>query len=396
MYKSDSNGSMGKIKVGIRNWLFREFRWIQGNKSASKNVSRLAKWQEGGKSEEERNTILTALKFFKDQNQSRSSAGNRRSEKNIEKVKEKAKEGKIDENEPNEVKEGDDTESRPRTSRGKRGSAHRKRSGGGNSALGFQSKQPQNSLFNGIENIKNLHNRSVNVVPDSPRGKKRKTNKGRISVNTFAAYQQKHQAGIIINKVSHTKNTSLEAEKLSMMNKSRPKSAKSKKEIVSKTAGERSKKSSVNRHHNNSVLSKLEFPHQKGLENSFLMGDKSFDRNDKAFQKFIKQQVSKQNKSITKMRINTIKQAAKVPNNKFSLIKRPDAFHKNLYKAYEHMNYFQDLNKMHSNIDDIMKENKHIMKYDTKKNKMVGITKKGKFKRSATPGLSVPQSQLAN
>lgn len=234
-------------------------------------------------------------------------------------------------------------------------------------------------------------------MPDSPRCKnKQKINKGRISVNTSACQQK--NSGVLNNKISHTKNASLEAEKLSMMNKSRPRSAKSKtKENAPKTAGKRSKKNSVKRHqHNNSVISKLDFPLHKGLDNSFLTGENSNDNTDKAFQKFIKKQTSKQNKSITKMRVGTVKQTAKIQPNKFALIKRPDAFHKNLHKAYEHMNYFEDLSKMHSNIEEIMKENKHIMKYDTKKNKLTGISKKSKHKRCATPGLSAPQAYLDN
>lgn len=66
-------------------------------KSASKKVSRLAKYNENDKAEEEANTILTALKFFKDQNHLKSGTVNKKSEKST--VKNKSKENeKIEKN----------------------------------------------------------------------------------------------------------------------------------------------------------------------------------------------------------------------------------------------------------------------------------------------------------
>ena len=163
------------------------------------------------------NKILTALKFFNEKN-NQNDMKNQNS--NEEPEKEKA-------NSP--TKEG---ESRPRTSRCKRSAKQRKKSGnsncGNNSALGFHSNIQNHPLIHNIENLKNPHNRSVNIVSDSPRVKKRKIRKGRVSPNTFIVNNQKYPNGVM-NQIHHSKRVSLEQEELALLARSRPKSAKLKK-----------------------------------------------------------------------------------------------------------------------------------------------------------------------
>jgi hypothetical protein len=122
--------------------------------------------------------------------------------------------------------------SRPRTSRENRpNSKVRRRSGGGsngggNSALGFNSNAAHHHLlYNNPDNVKKIHNRSVNEVIDSPRNKKRKFNKGRASPNTFVAHHQRHPSAAGHN-INPKRNASLEAEKVALIGKSRPHSAK--------------------------------------------------------------------------------------------------------------------------------------------------------------------------
>lgn len=121
--------------------------------------------------------------------------------------------------------------SRPRTSRGNRPSSKVGRSGpsgGGNSAIGFHSNVPNHHLlYNNIDNLP-LHNRSVNEAVESPRSKKRKLSKGRISPNTFAPHHQR-QPSAIIKQQNPQRNSSLEGEQLKLNDKSRPHSAKLKK-----------------------------------------------------------------------------------------------------------------------------------------------------------------------
>lgn len=121
--------------------------------------------------------------------------------------------------------------SRPRTSRGNRPSSKVGRSGptgGGNSAIGFHSNIPNHHLlYNNLDNMP-LHNRSVNEVIESPRSKKRKLSKGRISPNTFAPHHQR-QPSAIIKQQNPQRNSSLEGEQIKLNDKSRPHSAKLKK-----------------------------------------------------------------------------------------------------------------------------------------------------------------------
>ena len=83
-------------------------------------------------------------------------------------------------------------------------------------------------MIHNIENLKNPHNRSVNIVNDSPRVKKRRFRKGRVSPNTFIVNNQKYPGGVI-NHIHHSKRVSLEQEELALHARSRPKSAKLKK-----------------------------------------------------------------------------------------------------------------------------------------------------------------------
>lgn len=75
--------------------------------------------------------------------------------------------------------------------------------------------------------MKNQHNRSVNVTTDSPRSKKRKINKGRVSPNTLAINHQRHPSALV-EGMNPKNNSSLEAE-LALLRKGRPRSAKLKK-----------------------------------------------------------------------------------------------------------------------------------------------------------------------
>jgi len=96
--------------------------------------------------------------------------------------------------------------SRPRTSRGNRPSSKVGRRGdgtgvGGHSAMGFHSNTKQHHLlYNNIENSKVVHHRSVNEALDSPRSKKRKNNKGRISPNTFIVHHQRQPSAALKHK----------------------------------------------------------------------------------------------------------------------------------------------------------------------------------------------------
>lgn len=209
------------------------------------------------------NKIITALKYFQDQTNSKNST--------TQQIADKAS-GK-----ENEKGSNRESESRPRTSRGKR-KARKKSGNGGNSALGFHSNVHNHSLIHNIEGMKNPHNRSVNIAVDSPRSKKRKAQKGRVSPNTFAIYHQRHPSGL----VNHHKNTSLEQERLANICKSRPKSAKLKKKCPK--TGERSKKGSSNRQGNQSFV-KSGFHHN--FVDASLIEDESFDRDEKSL-KFMK------------------------------------------------------------------------------------------------------------
>ena len=233
--------------------------------------------------DEEMNKILTALRFFKDNTNTKNSSG-------IMNNKDQEKEANDKENMQERERTGSagkDSESRPITSRSKRSSKNRRKTGnssGGHSALGFHSNLQNHPLLHNIDNLKNPHNRSVNVVSDSPRiARKRKIQKGRVSPNTFAVNHQRHPSGVM-NHISHTKNTSLDKEKNSILNKSRPRSAKLKKKSAK---GERSKKNSMNRHSNNSFVKGSMTAHGF-MEHSILKEDPSFDKDDRTLIRFMK------------------------------------------------------------------------------------------------------------
>jgi len=362
-------------------------------KSGSKNASRLDKYKDNKNENEEMSKILTALRFFKDQaNGSKNSSGHqKRSDKKENNTNIRNKENENDKGRDSVLSK--EHESRPRTSRGKRGSKNRRKSGGesgGYSALGFHSNLPHQLLYNNIEHTKNIHNRSVNVGADSPREKKRKISKGRVSPNTFIVHHKHQNSGY--QKASHIKNASLEAEKIALLNKTRPKSAKQKKKSVK--TGDRSKKPSGHRH-NSSVYSKGDVPSYAIIDNTLFAEDISYDKEEKALKKFMKK--NNLRKAAAKIRINndSIK-ANKHQGSKFMLVKRQDANFKNLQMPNEHMNYLEDLRKMHTNIEEVI-QNKNNFKFEAKKKRMGSATKKNKKnKRSATPALSVPKGYLGN
>lgn len=182
--------------------------------------------------------ILNELKYFKEHiNASKNNFNVKQSKKEGQSIHKKGKESNNE--------SGDNTTansqqpSRPRTSRGNRPSSKVNRSGpsgGGNSAIGFHSNMPNHHLlYNNIDNMP-LHNRSVNEGVESPRSKKRKLSKGRISPNTFAPHHQR-QPSAIIKQQNPQRNSSLEGEQLKLNDKSRPHSAKLKKKNKSAERG---------------------------------------------------------------------------------------------------------------------------------------------------------------
>lgn len=362
------------------------------------------------------NKIMTALKFFKDHsNQNNHLSQSKKKEKprdssNLKRDKENIADKNMSSNK--------ESESRPRTSRGKRAGKVRRKSGassGGHSALGFHSNLQNHPLLQNLDNHKNAHNRSVNVVPDSPRTKKRKTCKGNsgflrpkqpvlrlgaglvcgterkilpilnlklgcsFELKRCLANHQKHPS-TNLSSINPAKHSSLDAEKLAMLVKGRPKSAKLKKKQAK--AADKTKKIAANPHAHQTFL-KNGYTSNNFIENSLLMEDSSFDKEDRSLQKYIKNTDS-QRKAPTKLKAG---EGAKP--NKFVSYKKPD---KNLSMAYEHFNYIEDLQKMHNNIEEIIR-NKGNMKFEAKRKKAVSGNKK-KNKRSATPGLSLPQNYM--
>lgn len=380
LLKSDSNESLNQSKGMIisNNSL--------GNSRRKSNIKSRPKSEKPlNKDEEEMNKILNALKFFKDQtNNSKNSSGlvgnfNEKEEPDKNKEKENLCEKERNNSSSREPKS---------TSRCKKTSKNRKKSGnsgGGNSALGFHSKLPLHPLLQQIDHFKNPHNRSVNIVGDSPRSKKRKIQKGRVSPNTFAIHHQRHGSGAM-HAVHHSKNASLEQEKLALLSKGRPRSAKLKRKVAK--PGEKSKKNSVNRQANNSYVKNGVTTHSF-LDSSLVMEEGSYDKEDKNFLRFMKKHTANIKKENTKLKApEHMQKSSKISSNKFTLYKRPEAGNKSLMQAYEHMSYIEDFQKMHNNIEEFMR-NKVNLKFDAKRKKVVSGQKKKKPKRSATPGLSV-------
>lgn len=325
--------------------------------------------------DEEMNKILTALRFFKDHTNTNNSPVITKNDKDQEK----------ENNEKENIQDrdrtasgGKDSESRPRTARCKRASKNRRKSGnssGGHSALGFHSNLQNHPLLHNIETYKNPHNRSVNVAPDSSRiVKKRKISKGRVSPNAFAIRHQRHPSGPM-NHIHNVKNTSLDKDKISVL-KSRPRSAKLKKKSAK---GERSKKNSVNRLANNS-FAKGSMTAHGFMDHSILKEDPSFDNDDRTLMRFMK----KHNCNIKKTNTKLKSQNYVAKPSKFVVYKHPSS-KPNMPMPYDHMSYIEDLQKMHNNIEDLMR-NKTNPKLEAKKRKAIAAKKK-KHRRSATPQL---------
>jgi len=147
--------------------------------------------------------IINDLKYFKEHIQgSKKNVGSKNYKKDVSgSLKRKGKEAAPE--------SGDNTTapsqqvSRPRTSRGNRTSskASRREGAGGSSAIGFHSNLPQHHLlYNNIENSKIAHHKSVNEALDSPRSKRRKHSKGKISPNSFIVHHQRQPTALQKNK----------------------------------------------------------------------------------------------------------------------------------------------------------------------------------------------------
>jgi hypothetical protein len=330
------------------------------------------------KEDEEMNKIMTALKFFKEH--TNTTTNNSTGIVNNKNDKEHEKENHHDrERTGSAVK---DSENRPRTSRTKRGSKNRRKSGnssGGHSALGFHSNLQNYPLIHNIDTFKNPHNRSVNVAPESPRiARKRKINKDKVSPNAFAIHHQRQPSRINNNtNTNHTKNSSMDQEKNCILNKSRPRSVKLKKKPVKV---ERSKKNSINRIPNNSFVKGSMTAHGF-MDSSILKENPSFDKDDQTLIRFMKKHSCNIKKTNEKLKMQNYNSKQ---SNKFSIYKNPSS-KQNIPMPYDHMSYIEDLQKMHSNIEDLMKP-KVNSKLDAKKRKAVS-SKKKKHRRSATPQL---------
>lgn len=318
--------------------------------------------------DDEMEKILSELKYFKDHIQA-SKAANSNS-KTVKKEHSQNKKAK----DTNNNESGDNTTapsqqaSRPRTSRGNRPNSKVARrtansSEGGHSAMGFHSNLPQHHLlYNNIDNPKHLHNRSLNEVVDSPRTKKRKMIKGRISPNTFVANHQRHPSAMM-NGMNNKGKINLENAKMALLSKTRPQSAKLKKK---NPKAERSKKSSVQRQRlqdENDAL--LKFTNQpippyfkdnlnshNIIENSLFKNERnSFDRDEIYRNKLIKKNLGVAKKSENKIYVgaNTKIMPSKKINmtSKFMMYKRPETkgFKKSM--AYDQIAY-TEINPAHN------------------------------------------------
>lgn len=275
----------------------------------SEKIKLKAKSHKHSKGDEEMNKILTALKYFNDKNNKVYKDDNILNTSDVVNTKPVVTTEDNDKDSP--LKE---SESRPKSSRRKRSSKQRKKSGnsngGNNSALGFHPNVKHNPLVHNIENLKNPHNRSVNIVSDSPKVKKRKVRKGRVSPNNFAVnYTRKYpqnQPGI-----HHSKRVSLDQEELAMISRSRPKSAKQKKKL------HKAKISKIN--------------------NSFA-GCESYDKEEKSLVKFMK-------KHHCSFKARSGLKTAAEPKKRGSKLKQ----YKNVSQkgqnilAYENLSYIEDL-----------------------------------------------------
>ena len=172
-----------------------------------------------------------------------------------------------------------------------------------------------------------------------------------MSPNNFAINYQKRYPAAMPNQIHHSKRVSLDHEDLTLISKSRPKSAKQKKKI-GKAA---------------SKISKLPV-------NSF-MGGESFDKDDKGLSKFMKKHnCSFKARPGSRPSGDTKKRGQKLKQFKQSVPKGGNSM------AYEHLSYMEDL-EIHNNANDVVKS-KMSFKYKSKK--ATGGRKKNK-RRSATP-----------
>ena len=375
--------------------------------------------------DEEMDKILTELKYFKDHIQA--NKGHNGSKKSGNKdPQSKSRKNKESNNES-----GDNTTapsrqaSRPRTSRGNRSSSKVARrttesNEGGHSAMGFQSNKPQHHLlYSNIDNPKHLHNRSLNEVADSPRTKKRKMIKGRMSPNTFLGNHQRHPSAMMNPNSQNTKGKmNLENAKMALLAKNRPQSAKLKKKNVK---GDRSKKGSANRQRgqdeNEAIIKFTNQPipsyfknsnenSQNLIESHMLNYDgNSFDWDEIYRNKLIKKNLGVSKKAENKIYIGAnskIISTNKKVNSKFMMYKRPESKPFKKSTAYEQISY-AEANPMHNTSIDSALFRKHSYQIDKKrKTKAISnvmIANKGgksKHKRSATPSIQGPKQYLAS
>lgn len=153
----------------------------------------------------------------------------------------------------------------------------------------------------------------------------------------------------------------------------------------------RENKTSTNKYLNHNL--KNEYITNNLIDNSMLLDENTFDRDEKNIYKYIKSHIQMK-KLPYKVKPHENSNGGKLSGNKFIVYKRPESQNLNMAIAYDHMNYLEDLQKMH-NIKDIVK-NKGSLKFETKKKKVAVTAKKQKFKnkRSATPGVSLPQHYI--
>lgn len=369
------------------------------NKSVIENVD-----------DEDMDKIINDLKYFKEHiNASKKSVANKVVKKESNPSQKKTKEP-INESGDNTTAPSQQA-SRPRTSRGNRPSSKINKRGegsGGNSAMGFHSNVPHHLLYNNLD--KPLHNRSVNEGGDSPRSRKRKLSKGRISPNTFVGHHQRQPSAIIKHK-NPKRNTSLENDKMAVFNKNRPQSANIKKKHGK--SAERMKKSALNRQRlqdeQDSLIKYVNQPipnfSKDGLVSKSMIENhlgfnegSSFDREDILRHKIMQKNLVVAKNADMNLSLNSnTKAIITKKNNKFMMYKRPDGTI-NKSVAYEQLNYIDTQYKPNNISMDRSVFRKAGYQLDKKRQAKVVTTQskgKGKSKRSATPSLIGPSQYIA-
>lgn len=155
----------------------------------------------------------------------------------------------------------------------------------------------------------------------------------------------------------------------------------------------RGNKSATNKYTNHNI--KNDYITNNLIDSSMLLDENTFDRDDKNIYKYIKSHMQIK-KLPYKVKTNESTNGGKVSGNKFIIYKRPESQNLSMAMAYEHMNYIEDFHRMHSNIKDLAK-NKATIKLESKKKQKVAVTakkQKNKNKRSATPGVTLPQHYM--